>query len=174
MQGLSMVLELDDVRFVVIDFDRNAKAGFSNGDRVSVRSNQYDGHGMVAKSWSLLQPAVATGGAPLDAPVAQLTADPVLQQARETEARMDRTLPDFLCKEMVERSVNGVEDTLSAEVSYSGKSGEDYREIRVNGQPSQKSWAELRATFQLASSEVCFGACCGIPILISSSSKKIN
>jgi len=34
-------------------------------------------------------------------------------------------------------------DTLAAEVSYSGKTGEDYREIRVNGQPSQKSWAEL-------------------------------
>jgi hypothetical protein len=142
-QGLSMVLELDDARFVVIDFNRNAKAGFSNGDRVSVRSNQYDGHGMVAKSWSLLQRAVETGGAPPDASVAQVTADPVLQQARETEARTDRTLPDFLCKETAVRSENGVEDTLSAEVSYSGKSGEDYREIRVNGQSSQKSWAEL-------------------------------
>ena len=142
MGGLSMVLELDDARFVVIDFDRNAKSGFNNGDRVSVRSNQYDGHGMVAKSWSLLQHSEETGGAP-DAPIAQATVDPVLQQARETEARMDRTLPDFLCKETAVRSENGAEDTLSAEVSYSGKSGEDYREIRVNGQPSQKSWAEL-------------------------------
>jgi VWFA-related protein len=143
MHGLSMVLELDDARFVVVDFDRNAKSGFSNGDRVSVRSNQYDGHGMLAKSWSLLQHTVETGGAPADASVAQAIADPVLQQARETEARMDRTLPDFLCKETAVRSENGVEDTLSAEVSYNGKSGEDYREIRVNGQPAQKSWAEL-------------------------------
>jgi VWFA-related protein len=143
MLGLSMVLELDDARFVVIDFERNAKSGFSNGDRLSVRSNQYDGHGMLAKSWSLLQPAAATAAAPPDAAVTQATADLVLQQARETEARMDRTLPDFLCKEIVARSENGVEDELSAEVSYNGKSGEDYREIQVNGQPSQKSWAEL-------------------------------
>ena len=103
MRGLSMVLELDDARFVVIDFDWNAEAGFGNGDRVSVRSNQYDGHGMLAKSWSLLQHAVDPGGPPPDAPIMQAIADPVLQQARETEARMDRALPDFLCQEMVAR-----------------------------------------------------------------------
>jgi VWFA-related protein len=143
MHGRGMILELDDARFVVIDFDRNAKSGFSDGDRVSVRSNQYDGHGMVAKSWSLLQHAVETSAATSDPVIAPATLDPVLQRAREIEARMDRTLPDFLCKETAARSENGVEDTLSAEVSYSGKSGEDYREIRLNGQPTQKSWVEL-------------------------------
>ena len=61
IKGQSMVLELDDSRFVVIDFERNAKVSLSNGDRISVRSNQYDGHGMVAKSWSPLQPAEQAG-----------------------------------------------------------------------------------------------------------------
>ena len=72
---------------------------------------------------SLLQHAVDPGGPPPDAPIMQAIADPVLQQARETEARMDRALPDFLCQEMVARSENGVENALSAEVSYNGKSG---------------------------------------------------
>jgi hypothetical protein len=143
MQGQSMVLELDDSRFIVIDFDRNAKVSLSTGDRVSVRSNQYDGYGMVAKSWSLLQPAVETGAAPPEPANAQAAADPVLRQARETAALMLQRLPDFLCKEVVRRFENGVQDTLSAEVSYSGKTGEDYREIRVNGQPTQQSWADL-------------------------------
>jgi hypothetical protein len=56
---------------------------------------------------------------------------------------MIHTLPDYLCKEEVQRSENGVQDTLSATVSYSSKTGEDYREIRVNGQSTQKSWAAL-------------------------------
>jgi hypothetical protein len=142
MKGQSMILELDDSRFVVIDFDRNAKVNLSTGDRASVRSNQYDGHGMVAKSWSLLQHEVETS-APPEPAIAPVAADPLLLKARETAALMLHTLPDFLCKEVVARSDNGAEDTLAAEVSYSGKTGEDYREIRLNGQPTQKSWAEL-------------------------------
>jgi VWFA-related protein len=143
IQGQSMVLELDDSRFVVIDFERNAKVSLSKGDRVNVRSNQYDGHGMVAKSWSPLQHAEKAGTVLPEPPNAQAAADPALQKVRETAGLMIHTLPDFLCKEVVARSENGVEDTLSADVSYSGKTGEDYREIRVNGQPTQKSWVEL-------------------------------
>jgi hypothetical protein len=143
MKGQSMVLELDDARFVVIDFDRNAKVNLSRGDRASVRSNQYDGHGMVAKSWSLLQPLEQAGVAPTEPANTPAASDPWLLKARETAALMLHTLPDFLCKEVVARSGNGVQNTLSAAVSYSGKTGEDYREIRLNGQPTPKSWAEL-------------------------------
>ncbi|MGD0295993.1 MAG: VWA domain-containing protein [Bryobacteraceae bacterium] len=143
MNGQSMILELDDLRFVVIDFDRNAKASLSTGDRATVRSNRYDGHGMLAKSWSLLQHPVETSAAPTEPVNAPAAADPLLLKARETAALMLHALPDFLCKEMVARSGNGLEDTLSADVSYSGKTGEDYHEIRLNGQPTQKSWAEL-------------------------------
>lgn len=142
IKGQSMILELDDSRFVVIDFDRNAKVSLTTGDRASVRSNQYDGHGMLAKSWSLLQHGVETRTA-VEPANAAAAPDPLLGKARETAARMLHTLPDFLCKEVVARSDNGVEDTLAAEVSYSGKTGEDYREIRLNGQPTQKSWAEF-------------------------------
>jgi VWFA-related protein len=142
MKGQSMILELDDSRFVVIDFDRNAKVNLSTGDRASVRTSQYDGHGMVAKSWSLLQHELETS-APPEPAIAPVAADPLLLKARETAALMLHTLPDFLCKEVVARSENGAHDTLAAEVSYSGKTGEDYREIRLNGQPTQKSWAEL-------------------------------
>jgi hypothetical protein len=134
---------LNDSRFVVIDFDRNAKVNLGIGDRASVRSNQYDGHGMVAKSWSLLQHAIEADAAPAEPAKPAAASDPLLLHARETAALMFHTLPDFLCKEVVARSINGVEDTLAAEVTYSGKTGEDYREIRLNGRPTQKSWAEL-------------------------------
>ena len=143
INGQNMVLELDDSRFVLIDFERNAKVSLSTGDRVSVRSNHYDGRGMVAKSWSLLQSAALPNAAPPEPADGQTVADPLLQQSRETARLMDRTLPDFLCREVVARSENGVHDTISAEVTYSGKTGEDYREIRLNGQPTQKSWVEL-------------------------------
>lgn len=143
IKGQSMILELDDSRFVVIDFDRNAKVNLSTGDRASVRSNQYDGHGMLAKSWSLLQHLQQAGAAQTEPANAPVAADPLLGKARETAALMLHTLPDFLCKEVVARSGNGIQNTLSADVSYSVKTGEDYREIRLNGQPSQKSWVEL-------------------------------
>jgi len=143
IKGQGLVLELDDARFVMLDFDRNANVTFNPGDRVSVRSNQYNGHAMVAKSWSLLQPAERAESVPPEPVSAPAAADPVLQHVRETAALMVHTLPDFLCKEVVARSENGVQDTLSAEVSYTGKTGEDYGEILVNGQPTQKSWAEL-------------------------------
>src|ERR1035438_1910647 len=142
IDGQGMVLELADTRFVVIDFDRNARVTLHTGDRASVRSNEYDGHGLAAKSWSLLQPAAQVSARP--EPVnAQAASDPLPKNARETAARMIHTLPDYLCKEEVQRSENGVQDTLSATVSYSSKTGEDYREIRVNGQSTQKSWAAL-------------------------------
>jgi len=80
----------------------------------------------------------------------QVEADPFLKRAREAEAKVDRALPNFLCREVVKRYSTSTEqkawellDTLSAEVLYSSKTGETYRDIRVNGKPTQKSWPEL-------------------------------
>jgi hypothetical protein len=63
---------------------------------------------------------------------------------------MDRALPNFLCREVVKRYENSVQqkkwelqDTLSAEVLYSNKTAETYRDIRVDGKPTKKSWPEL-------------------------------
>lgn len=142
-QDRSLVLATDDLRFIVFDFDRNAKVNLEAGDRVSIRSDRYDGRGLMAKSWSLLEPGlhepstlpVPSGGEP--------GADPFLDQAREAAAQLVGELPDFLCKEVVTRLQYGSQDVLSAVLAYSRKPGEDYREIRVNGHPTNKSWVEL-------------------------------
>ena len=149
-QGASIVLELEDRRFIVVDLRANSPIALQAGDRVSVRSGKYDGHGLLADSISLLE----TGDAGLAAPAKPVDlsadADPILQRARDTEASMDRALPDFLCTEVVKRYADAgrrtqwkLRDTLSAEVFYSRERGESYRDIRVDGRPTQKTWPEL-------------------------------
>ena len=150
IESQSMVLELEDTRFIVVDFNRKPRVSPQPGDRVSVRSMDYDGHGLVADSVSIMRAAAQADTTPPPPLNQQAEGDPVLRQARETEASMDRTLPNFLSREVVKRYENSaqqkgweLQDTLSAEVLYSRKTGETYRDIRVNGKPTQRKWPEL-------------------------------
>jgi VWFA-related protein len=142
-EGRSLVLELDDARFIVIDFDKSAPVSVKTGDRVNVRSNQYDGHGLVVKTWSLMAPAAGTPTTFQPTSGAASVNDPFLQMARETSDRLTRSLPDFLCKEEVKRDERGVQDKLTADVSYRMKTGEQYGAIQVNGRATDKSWVSL-------------------------------
>jgi len=148
----SMVLELEDNRFIIIDFKERQRFDPHPGDRISVRGGEYDGHGLVAESMSLMEAATPASTAPEPAqPVSvETVGDPVITQAREAEAKADRALPNFLCKEIVRRYEGSArqkdwqpQDTLSAEVLYSRQQGETYRDIRVNGKPTGKRWAAL-------------------------------
>ncbi len=98
---------------------------------------------MVVSSWSILEsapPAVDS----LPAPETMRTAtDALSERARETVTRMIRGLPNFLCSEVVRRDAAGVHDVLSADVSYSASGGEEYRNVRVNGRPTEKPWTSV-------------------------------
>lgn len=148
----SMVLELDDTRFIMVDFRETQQSGAQTGDRVKVRASEYDGHGLVGESVSIVQAAIpAPAVTPRQAkPQMEADPDPVLKHVRETEAAMDRALPNFLCREVVQRYEDTaglnqweLQDTLSAEVLYSHRTGETYRDIRVNGRPTRSSWRDL-------------------------------
>lgn len=151
VENQGMVLELEDGRFIVVDFKGQPRIEPHPGDRISVRTGDYDGHGLVAASLSLMQAATPEAASP-PTPTrgSQVDTDPFLKQARETEARIDRTLPNFLCREAVKRYGNSagqkdwkLRDMVSAEVLYSRNTGESYRDIRVDGKPSTKPWIAL-------------------------------
>jgi hypothetical protein len=143
-----MVLELDDTRYLLFTARGNARVGLSVGDRVRIESNDYDGHSLVADSFSVVQAAVNPASTKPAAPLP--AADPIIEKAREGAKTLVLQLPNFLCTEEVKRYRNGpkhkqwlFEDTLSAEVIYSGRTGEDYRDVRVNGKSTTKQWMEL-------------------------------
>ncbi len=150
VESRSMVMQLEDTRFIVLDIN-GTESGPHTGDRVDVRAGEYDGHGLMAEAVNIVERATPANAPPPHQSVdSQAETDPVLQHARETESTVDRALPNFLCREVVKRYENSaggneweLEDTLSAEVLYSRKTGETYRDIQVDGRPAQKSWPEL-------------------------------
>jgi hypothetical protein len=78
-EGQSMVMELDDSRFIKIHFTAAARVGLNAGDRVRVQTSYFDGHSMVADSLSLLQAAAPQTPAP---PLKPSADDAVIRQAR--------------------------------------------------------------------------------------------
>ena len=149
-QNKSMILELDDRRYIFFTAGGNAPAGLAPGDRVRIEADDFDSHGLAVRSFSMVQAASTTAPSPLAPAAPAPTPDPVVEKARENAKTLVLQLPNFLCKEEVKRYRNWpkhkqwqFEDTLSAEVLYSGKTGEEYRDVRVDGQPTNKKWLEL-------------------------------
>ena len=149
-QNKKMILELDDTRYIFFIARGNDRLGLNVGDRVRLVSNEFDGHALVADSFSVLQTASASTAPPPQPPPPISSLDPVVEKAREGAKTLVLQLPNFLCKEEVKRYRNWpkhekwqFEDALSAEVIYSGRTGEEYRDIRVNGKPTNKPWLEL-------------------------------
>jgi len=92
-------------------------------------------------------PAASTGASSLPSPppaAATHDEDPIIASARDNAAALTAQLPDFVVEQVTVReySVNNEAswatlDTVTAEVaSVNGK--EDYRNVRINGQPSAK------------------------------------
>jgi hypothetical protein len=72
---------------------------------------------------------------------------PVLAQAREAALEYARSLPDFLCTQLVRRydDVTGawrLKDTLEVKLSYFEQK-EDYRLLTVNGRPSMRDYEDV-------------------------------
>jgi len=148
-QDKSMILALDDTRFILFTAG-SGPIGLSTGDRVRLESDDFDSRGLVARSFSVVQAAPAAAPSPPAPPTPPSAPDPVLEKARESARTLVLQLPNFLCNEEVKRYRNWpkhqkwqFEDTLSAEVLYSEKTGEEYRDIRLDGQPTKKQWVEL-------------------------------
>jgi hypothetical protein len=145
-----MILELDDTRFILFTARGDARLSLAPGERIRIESNEFNGNALVADSFNVVQTAPAATPKPSEpvAPVGEK--DPIIEQARESAKALVLQLPNFLCNEEVKRYRNWpkhkkwqFEDTLSAELLYSRKTGEDYRNIRVNGEPTNKQWLEL-------------------------------
>jgi hypothetical protein len=144
-EGQNMVMELDDSRFIKVRFTATARIGLKAGDRVRVQTSYFDGHSMVADSLSLLQASAPQTPAP---PPKLAEDDAVIRQARQAAGNISQALPNFLCREIVKRYQKEHDnwrfyDTISAELIYSGKTGEDYRDIRIDGKPTAKPWLEI-------------------------------
>ena len=149
-QNKKMILELDDTRYIFFTTRGTDRLGLGVGDRVRLVSNEFDGHALVADSFSVLQTAAANSSPPQKPSPPVASPDPVVEKAREGAKTLVLQLPNFLCKEEVKRFRNWpkhekwqFEDALSAEVIYSGRTGEEYRDVRVNGKPTNKPWLEL-------------------------------
>ncbi|MGA7413408.1 MAG: hypothetical protein WBW33_23235 [Bryobacteraceae bacterium] len=149
-QDKSMILELDDTRFILFTAGGAAPIGLSPGDRIHIESDDYDSRGLLARSFSVVQAAPVAAPSLAEPTIAATPPDPIVEQARESAKTLVLALPNFLCNEEVRRYRNWpkhkqwqFEDTLSAELLYSRKNGEDYRNIRINGEPTKKHWLEL-------------------------------
>lgn len=149
-QNKKMILELDDTRYIFFTVRGTDRLGLGVGDRVRLVANEFDGHALVADSFSVLQTAAANPPPPPKPAAPTPAPDPIVEKAREGAKTLVLQLPNFLCKEEVKRYHNWpkhekwqFEDTLSAEVIYSGRTGEEYRDIRFNGKPTNKQWIEL-------------------------------
>ncbi len=149
-QSKSMILELDDTRFIFFTSGGSAPIGLSPGDRAHIEGDDFDSHGVVARSFNIVAAAPAGPPSHIEPVAAPAQPDPIVEQARESAKTLVLQLPNFLCNEEVRRYRNWpkhkqwqFEDTLSAELLYSRKTGEDYRNIRVNGEPTKKQWLEL-------------------------------
>ncbi len=149
-QDKNMILELDDTRFILFTPGGSAPMGLSPGERVRIETDDLDSHVLLAHSFSVLPatprvtPSPPEPGGPAPAP------DPIIEQARESAKTLVGELPNFLCNEEVKRYRNWpkhkqwqFEDTLAAELLYSRKTGEEYRNVRVDGVPTKKQWIEL-------------------------------
>jgi hypothetical protein len=144
-------LELEDERFVYVDLQAPASFPIHEGDRIQVSTVEYDGRGLLAESVSEIVRASSTPQlkTPSEATAAE-TQDPLVEQARQTEADLLRTLPNYLCAENVKRFQNwpgspGWEllDRLSADVLYRNSFGETYRNVRINGRPTPRKWDQI-------------------------------
>ncbi len=149
-QDKNMILELDDTRFILFTSGGDAPIGPSPGDRVRIETDDLDSRVLLAHSFSVLPAASPVTPSPPQ-PLAPTSApDPIVEQARESAKTLVLQLPNFLCNETVKRYKNWpkhkqwqFEDTLTAELLYSRKTGEEYRNVRVNGVPTKKQWIEL-------------------------------
>lgn len=149
-QNKSMILELDDTRFILFTSGGSAPIGLSPGDRAHIEGDDFDSRGVLARSFNVVQTASAAPPSHVEPVAPPAPSDPTVEQARESAKTLVLQLPNFLCNEEVRRYRNWpkhkqwqFEDTLSAELLYSRKTGEDYRNIRVNGEPTNKPWLEL-------------------------------
>jgi hypothetical protein len=149
-QNKSMILELDDTRFIFFTSGSSAPIGLSPGDRARIEGDDFDSRGVVARSFNVVQAASAAPHPHVEPAAPLAPSDPIVEQARESAKTLVLQLPNFLCNEEVRRYRNWpkhkqwqFEDTLSAELLYSRKNGEDYRNIRVNGEPTNKQWLAL-------------------------------
>ncbi len=76
-------------------------------------------------------------------PAESSTADPFLEMARPGGSKLSGDLPKFVCQEVNTRFYKKAgdgswrqQDVISAEVAYDSKTGESYRDLRLNGSPT--------------------------------------
>ena len=85
---------------------------------------------------------VAWGQAPSDADTAAL-----IERSRQRALDYTQQLPDFMCTEVVHRSISSEagsqsNDTLTVKLSYS-KRGEEHKLVLLNGKPTGRKYEEL-------------------------------
>ncbi|MFQ5739910.1 MAG: hypothetical protein ACE5JX_12950 [Acidobacteriota bacterium] len=79
-----------------------------------------------------------------------LTELPLIEQARVHALEYARALPNFLVFQEVKRYIQApgtegwkLQDTLEVELAYRADTGEDFKLLRVDGAPTQRTYAEL-------------------------------
>ena len=96
-------------------------------------------------------PSTATEEAQRDAPKIDVAKLPLLDQARNHAAEFMDDLPNFVVTQIVTRSVRTAkrkdwqqQDKLEIEVSYSAKTGEQFKLARYNDKPTQLTYDQLK------------------------------
>jgi hypothetical protein len=97
------------------------------------------------------RPSTATEEAQRDAPKIDVAKLPLLDQARNHAAEFMDDLPNFVVTQIVTRSVRTAQkkdwqqqDKLEIEVSYSAKTGEQFKLMRYNDKPTQLTYDQLK------------------------------
>jgi hypothetical protein len=96
-------------------------------------------------------PSKATEEAQRDAPKIDVAKLPLLDQARNHAAEYMDDLPNFVVTQIVTRSVRTAQkkdwqqqDKLEIEVSYSAKTGEQFKLVRYNDKTTQMTYDQLK------------------------------
>lgn len=147
----TLALELDDERFVNVDLRTPGTFPIHEGDRLQISTASYDGRGVIAESVSKIGSAPAAKAAvdhPVQTPAVEI--DAIVRQARQAEADLLRSLPNYLCTENVKRYQSWPDssgwqllDHLSTDVVYRRQFGETYRNVRINDKPTSRHWREV-------------------------------
>jgi len=182
VSGQTVIVELADTRFMVLQVNPSTRYSIAEGSRVPAKAEslaesqglrpglevrvigkQADEHAILAESIEV------TGGSlnpPQTVPPSQAVvkkeplpgqlpadSDETIANARHTALRFIEALPDFLCLQTIDRWEESCgdlgcaqwrfQDQLSAEVLYSAKTGEAYRDVHVNHVRSAASFADL-------------------------------
>jgi VWFA-related protein len=160
VSGLTVIVELADTRYMVLQVSGsthflNGSAGpveLRPGVDVRAAGKQANEHALLVDSIEVTSgsqfapPAISrgpfeTGNEPPPEPAPDV--DETIGKARKAALRLVQALPNFICTQTVDRWAQrcgncaawAFQDVLSAEVLYSPKTGESYRDVRVKPSP---------------------------------------